>query len=127
MSNYEKFLESANYIKTKFDAFGAIGIVLGSGLGNLAEEIKDPVVIPYKDIPNFPITTVPGHEGSLYCGTLENHKVVCMKGRFHFYEGHSLKTVTMPIRVMKLLGINSIILTIIITPQNALEMHTLRC
>lgn len=111
MYDYNSYLESSNYIRSKFDTEGAIGIILGSGLGNMADEIRDVTVIPYKDIPNFPVTTVPGHEGSLYCGWLEGKKVVCMKGRFHFYEGHDMKTVSMPIRVMKLCGIESVIVT----------------
>ncbi len=108
---YEKCLESANYIKTKMDAEGAIGIILGSGLGNLANEIEDPVTVEYKDIPNFPVPTVAGHAGALVCGQLNGVKVLCMQGRFHFYEGHDMKTVSMPVRVMKLLGCKAAIIT----------------
>ena len=111
MSNYEKCMESANYIRSVADCEGAIGLVLGSGLGNLADEIKDPTVIDYKDIPNYPSTSVPGHAGQLIVGKISGVKVLCMKGRFHFYEGHSMETVGMPIRVMKLLGCKCVILT----------------
>ena len=108
---YNKCLESAEYLKGIFDAEGAIGIVLGSGLGELADEIEEPIVVDYKDIPNFPSTTVPGHAGQLICGKLNGVKVLCMKGRFHFYEGHPMQIVAMPVRVMKLLGVKALILT----------------
>lgn len=108
---YERCLQSAEYLKNCFDAKDAIGIILGSGLGELADEIEDAVIVNYADIPNFPKTTVPGHAGQLICGTLNGVKVLCMKGRFHFYEGHDMKTVAMPVRVMKLLGVKAIIVT----------------
>ena len=108
---YHKCLEAAEYIKSQFDASDAIGIVLGSGLGDLADEITDPQVVDYADIPNYPKTTVPGHAGQLILGDLNGVKVLCMKGRFHFYEGHDMRTVAMPTRVMKLLGVKALILT----------------
>lgn len=108
---FEKCKESADYIKTKFDANGAIGIILGSGLGEMSQEINDPKIVDYKDIPNFPQTTVPGHAGQLICGYINGVKVLCMNGRFHFYEGHDMKTVVMPVRVMKLLGVKALIVT----------------
>ena len=108
---YERCLQSAQYIESLFDATDAIGIILGSGLGELADEIADPVVIDYANIPNFPKTTVPGHAGQLIGGYLNGVKVLCMKGRFHFYEGHDMKTVAMPVRVMKLLKVKGIIVT----------------
>ena len=108
---YEKCLEAANYIKEKVDASGAIVIVLGTGLSDLGIPVENPVTIEYKDIPNFPLTTVPGHEGRMVCGTINGTKVLCMKGRYHFYEGYDMKTVVRPIRVMKLLGVKAAILT----------------
>lgn len=108
MKNYNL---SASFIKDKFDVSGAIGLILGSGLGELADEIEDPKIIDYTDIPNFPKTTVVGHAGQLVCGYLNGVKVLCMKGRFHFYEGHDMKTVAMPVRVMKLLGVKAIVVT----------------
>ena len=101
---YRECLEAANFISQRLDASGAIGLVLGSGLGELGNEIENPVSIDYKDIPNFPSTSVPGHAGKLICGTLNGTKVLCMQGRFHFYEGYSMDIVAMPTRVMKLLG-----------------------
>ncbi len=108
---YLKCKEAADYLKTKMDAENAIGLILGSGLGELGNEIQYPVVVDYADIPNFPKTTVPGHAGKLILGTLSGAKVLCMQGRFHFYEGHDMKTVAMPVRVMKLLGVKALILT----------------
>lgn len=108
---YVKCKEAANFIASKLDASDAIGLVLGSGLGELGNEIEDPIIVDYADIPNFPKTTVPGHKGRLICGKLNGAKVLCMQGRFHFYEGHDMKTVAMPTRVMKLLGVKALILT----------------
>lgn len=108
---YIKCKQAADYLSTKFDATGAIGVVLGSGLGDLADEIENPVVVDYADIPNYPIATVPGHKGRLISGTLNGVKVLCMQGRYHFYEGYDMQTITMPVRVMKLLGVKYLILT----------------
>ena len=87
------------------------GLVLGSGLGDLAEEIKNPVIINYKDIPHFPVSTVAGHAGRLVIGELEGRNVLCMQGRFHFYEGYEMDQVVFPIQVMKMLGVQRLILT----------------
>ena len=111
MSIYEKCLQSAEYISSRIDCKDAIGIILGSGLGNLAEEIADKVIVEYQDIPNFPVPTVAGHAGQLIGGYLNGVKVLCMNGRFHYYEGHDMKTVSMPVRVMKLLGVKALIVT----------------
>ena len=83
---YEKIIESANYIKTKTDVKPTIGLILGSGLGVLGDEIENPVVISYNEIPNFPVSTVEGHKGQLVIGQLEGKNVIAMQGRFHFYE-----------------------------------------
>lgn len=95
--------------KMKFDP--EIGIVLGTGLGGLTDEIKVFGSLSYKDIPNFPISTVKGHEGQLIFGTLGGKKVVAMQGRFHYYEGYSMQEVAFPIRVLKYLGIKLLILS----------------
>lgn len=89
----------------------AIGLILGSGLGVLAESIKDPVIIPFKDVPHFPESTVIGHEGQLVIGILEDKYVIAMQGRFHYYEGYSMEQVSFPVRVMKALGVESLIVT----------------
>lgn len=108
---YEKCLEAAKYISEKVDVSDAVVVVLGTGLSDLGIPVENPVTIEYKDIPNFPLTTVPGHEGRMICGTINGTKVLCMKGRYHFYEGYDMKTVVRPIRVMKLLGAKAAILT----------------
>ena len=108
----EKILETVNHIKSVTGSFEPeVGIVLGSGLGGLADSIDIQYSISYKDIPNFPISTVKGHEGRLLFGTLSGRRVIAMQGRFHYYEGYSTKEVTFSIRVMKYLGIKLLILS----------------
>lgn len=112
MSDYLlKLKEAHRFIENKIHTKPEIGMILGSGLGVLAEVIKKQVVIDYKDIPNFPVSTVRGHEGKLIFGELSGKKVLAMKGRFHYYEGIDMKTAAFGIRVMKLLGINDVIIT----------------
>ena len=102
----KRIYEAANYIKGRIgNGKPLAGIVLGSGLGKLAEKIENPVTIPYKEIPHFPASTAVGHKGNFIYGTLGGKQVVAMQGRFHYYEGYSMEYVTLPIRVMKVLGI----------------------
>jgi purine-nucleoside phosphorylase len=103
--------EAVSYIEPKLTEKPTLGLVLGSGLGVLADEIENPVIIPYQEIPGFTVSTVVGHKGQLVIGTLEGKQVVAMQGRFHYYEGHGLDAVTFPIRVMKSLGVDTIIVT----------------
>ena len=107
----KKFLETTNYIKEHVEYLPKIAIILGSGLGTLADEIEDKTIIPYKDIPNFPVSTVAGHKGELIFGKLNNVPIIAMNGRFHYYEGYDLKETTYPIRIFKLLGVETLILT----------------
>ena len=110
MDNYfEKMKETEKFIREKVKYIPKIAIVLGSGLGSLADDIENKTIIPYKDIPNFPVSTVAGHKGELIFGTLENVPVIAMNGRFHYYEGYDLKLTTYPIRIFKLLGVETII------------------
>ncbi|MCG7311988.1 purine-nucleoside phosphorylase [Priestia flexa] len=102
---------AATYIQGKTTIRPTIGLILGSGLGVLADEVQDAVKIPYNDIPEFPVSTVEGHAGQLVIGTIQDVPVIAMQGRFHFYEGYSLEKVTFPVRVMKELGIETIIVT----------------
>ncbi|MBN8250292.1 purine-nucleoside phosphorylase [Priestia flexa] len=102
---------AATYIQGKTTIQPTIGLILGSGLGVLADEVQDAVKIPYNDIPEFPVSTVEGHAGQLVIGTIQDVPVIAMQGRFHFYEGYSLEKVTFPVRVMKELGIETIIVT----------------
>ncbi len=106
-----KISETSKYISKLTDFKPEIGLILGSGLGNLADEIEDSIIIEYKDIPNFPVSTVKGHKGKLVLGILEGKKVVAMQGRFHYYEGYSMEEITFPVRVMKSLGVEMIFVT----------------
>ena len=101
----EKIEESARFLKTKIDEIPQIAIILGTGLGDLINYITNSKAIEYKDIPNFPISTVEGHSGRLIFGELGGKKVMAMQGRFHYYEGYDMKEVTFPVRVMQNLGI----------------------
>lgn len=107
----EQLKETASFIQGKGVSTVEFGLILGSGLGELGDEITNPVVIPYEDIPNFPISTVVGHAGQLVYGELSGKKVLAMQGRFHYYEGNSMQAVTFPVRVMKALGAHSVIVT----------------
>lgn len=108
---YEKILESVKYIQSLTNDKPEIALILGSGLGSMAEKIENPIRIKYKDIPNFPVSTVEGHIGELIIGDLEGKKVIVMQGRFHYYEGYSQETTTIPVRVMKMLGAEKLIVT----------------
>lgn len=108
---FEKINDAANYIRKHYAENLDIGLILGSGLGMLAEEILDPVRIPYEQIPHFPVSTVEGHAGQLVIGELNGKKVVAMQGRFHYYEGYNFQEVTFPVRVMKALGAKAMIVT----------------
>ena len=101
----EKIKATASYINEKINANPKIGIILGTGLGGLVNEIEILKSIPYNEIPNFPVSTVDGHAGRLIYGKLGNQEVLAMQGRFHYYEGYSMQEVTFPVRVMKFVGI----------------------
>ena len=107
----EKIAESVEYINQKSKIKPEIAIILGTGLGRLAEDIKEKEIIPYGDIPHFPVSTVQSHSGNLVLGKLGDKEVVSMQGRFHYYEGYSLEEVTFPVRVMKKLGADIIIIS----------------
>ncbi|MDD3876087.1 MAG: purine-nucleoside phosphorylase [Bacteroidales bacterium] len=107
----EQIKETVNYISNKTGFKPEVGIILGSGLGGLVNEIKIEHQISYEDIPHFPVSTVEGHSGRLIFGKLAGKKVIAMQGRFHYYEGYTMKEVTFPVRVMKFLGIKTLILS----------------
>ena len=107
----EKISETVQYLKNVYNETPDVGVVLGSGLGNFSKEIEVVKEIPYKDIPNFPVSTVEGHSGKLIFGTIEGKRIVAMSGRFHFYEGYSANDVVFPIRVMKFLGIKTLFIS----------------
>lgn len=106
-----KRLEAAAFIRSKCKTEPQIGLILGSGLGDLADEIKNDTVIPYGEIPYFPVSTVPGHAGKLHIGELEGKKVIAMQGRFHYYEGYSMQQVVFPVWVMRTLGVSTLVAT----------------
>ncbi len=103
--------ETANFIKSKVNQQATTAIILGSGLGNLATKIEVDFELPYTAIPHFPVSTVEGHKGRLILGTLNGVKVWVMEGRFHFYEGYSPEQVAYPVRVLKLLGVQNLLLS----------------
>lgn len=98
-------------LKIKIDYEPEIGIILGSGLGDLGEKIENPVFVNYKDIDGFPCSTAPGHKGRFIFGELSGKKVMCMQGRLHFYEGYPMEKVILPVRVMKKMGVEKLIVT----------------
>lgn len=103
--------KTLEYIKEKLLCKPEVGLILGSGLGTLADEIKNPVIISYSDIPDFPVSTVEGHAGRLVIGEISGVNVLAMQGRFHYYEGYGMEQVTYPVRIMQGLGINKLIVT----------------
>lgn len=103
-----KIDQTATYIRSQVAEMPRIAIILGTGLGALVDHIEDKKYIPYKDIPNFPVSTVEGHSGNLIFGTLGGKRVMAMQGRFHYYEGYDMKQVTFPVRVMKALGVETL-------------------
>lgn len=105
---YEKIQETASWLKVRMKTHPNTAIILGTGLGRLAEEIQVEQAIDYKDIPNFPVSTVEGHSGKFIFGKLGGIDIIAMKGRFHYYEGYSMKEVTFPVRVMYELGIRTL-------------------
>ncbi len=108
---WEKVQETVNYIKSKTNFSPEFGVILGSGLGGFTEDINIEYTLPYNEIPNFPVSTVEGHKGALVFGTIGNKKVVAMQGRFHYYEGYDMKEVTFPVRVMKFLGVEKLVVS----------------
>lgn len=103
--------EAAEYLRARLPARPDLALVLGSGLGGLADRIEDPVYIPYGQIPHFPVSTAPGHAGRFVFGRLSGRMVLCMQGRFHYYEGHDMAAIALPVRVLKALGCRALVLT----------------
>jgi purine-nucleoside phosphorylase len=108
---WEQVQETVSFIKAKTNFTPEYGVILGSGLGSFTDDIQIEFTLPYTEIPNFPVSTVQGHKGALVFGTIGTKKVVAMQGRFHFYEGYSMKEVTFPVRVMKYLGVKKLIVS----------------
>jgi purine-nucleoside phosphorylase len=108
---FKSIEETADYLVQKGVEGPAVGIVLGTGLGSFVHKISNPVIIPYNEIPGFPISTVEFHKGNLIFGSVGKVKVLAMQGRFHYYEGYSMQEITFPVRVMKALGIEYLLLS----------------
>ncbi len=108
---FTQIQQAADYINSIIKSQPEFGLILGSGLGDLAEQIENPIYVQYNDIPHFPQSTVAGHVGRFVAGTLEGRQVLAMQGRFHFYEGYSIQQVTLPVYVMKQLGIDKLFVT----------------
>ena len=112
MEIINKINRATDYLRTRLgDLTPTVGLILGSGLGVIADSIEDPLVIPYGEIPDFPQTHVKGHAGELVVGKLQGKTVIVLKGRYHYYEGHRLDTIGIPIRVFKKLGVESLVIT----------------
>jgi len=107
----DQYEEAVDYIRQRLNGNPETAIILGSGLGTLADHIEEPIVIPYKDIPHFMTSTVAGHKGNFICGKLGGRQVLAMQGRFHYYEGYTMQQVTFPVRIMKLLGIRNLLVS----------------
>jgi purine-nucleoside phosphorylase len=108
---WDQVQQTVQFLKDKTEFTPEYGVILGSGLGSFTDDIQIEHTIPYSDIPNFPVSTVQGHQGALVFGTVGSKKVVAMQGRFHYYEGYDMKQVTFPVRVMKYLGVNKLIVS----------------
>lgn len=108
---WDQVQETVSYINERIDFTPEYGVILGSGLGSFTDEMKVEYTLPYNEIPNFPVSTVQGHKGALVFGTIGDKKVVAMQGRFHFYEGYSMTEVTFPVRVMKFLGVEKLVVS----------------
>jgi purine-nucleoside phosphorylase len=108
---FERVQRSADMVRARWNHTAQVGIILGTGLGKLADAIENPTIIEYPEIPDFPVSTVESHAGRLLCGTLAGKRVVAMQGRFHRYEGYSLQQVTFPVRVMRELGARTLIVS----------------
>lgn len=111
MELVEKITNAVQYIRERISFQPEVGLILGSGLGDFADTLEDTLRIPYADIPDFPVPTVPGHCGSMVFGRKQGKNVVVLQGRIHYYEGHSMQKITFPIRVLAALGVKTLILT----------------
>ncbi|MDR1981564.1 MAG: purine nucleoside phosphorylase I, inosine and guanosine-specific [Tannerellaceae bacterium] len=111
MEKRDTYQETANYLASRITESPETAIILGSGLGALADRIEEATVIPYREIPHFPHATATGHKGNLICGRLGGKPVLAMQGRFHYYEGYTMQQVTFPVRVMQRLGIRNLLVS----------------
>lgn len=106
-----KIIETTTFLQARITINCTVGIVLGTGLGAFVSKIENPIILPYNEIPNFPVSTVEFHKGNLIFGQVGNKNIIAMQGRFHYYEGYSMEQITFPIRVMKALGVKHLFLS----------------
>ena len=111
MDLHDQIQEAKKFLHSRWKGSPTVGIILGTGLGGLVDDIQAEATIPYGDIPHFPAATAPSHKGQLVCGKLAGKSVVAMEGRFHFYEGYTLQQITFPVRAMKALGCQTLIVS----------------
>ncbi len=111
MTAYDQALAAATHLRSRGVGEAPLGVILGSGLGMFAERVKDPVVVPYAEIPHWPVPTVVGHGGRLLCGDVGGVRVICLQGRAHYYEGQPMERVVFPTRVLGLLGVKTLLVT----------------
>lgn len=112
LSYIQKINEAASFIQSRLGGVSpSIGLVLGSGLGDMANQVELPIAFDYSEVPHFPVSTVEGHEGRFVVGTLEGKQVIVMQGRFHYYEGYDMKKVVFPVYVMKAIGVQTVVMT----------------
>ncbi|MDP4144817.1 MAG: purine-nucleoside phosphorylase [Bacillota bacterium] len=109
--NFDYISESVNFIKNKINFKPEVGIILGSGLGNLAEQVENKVIIKYSEVPNLPTSTVKGHAGQFVFGKFKGKNIMMMQGRFHYYEGYDMRNLSLPVYIMKYLGVENLIVT----------------
>jgi len=103
--------QTADFLRARLTVIPRIGLILGTGLGSLADEVADPIILPYSDIPSWPLSTVQGHKGRLVIGKLAGQQVMVLQGRVHYYEGYSMAQVTLPVRIMQRLGVEILVVT----------------
>lgn len=111
MEYYEQIKEASDFLKSRIPTFIKDAVILGTGLGDFVESVDIEDEIPYGEIPNFPVSTVESHDGKLIVGTIKNKRIIVFSGRFHYYEGYSMKELTLPIRVLAMMGVENLFLT----------------
>ena len=107
----KKISATADFLRSKIGFKPKYGIILGTGLNSIAEMVENPINIPYREIPEIPVSTAPSHEGKLIVGSIGNKKVIILQGRLHYYEGYSMEQITFPIRILNALGVSHLIIT----------------
>lgn len=107
----KKISTTTNFLRSKIDFEPKVGVILGTGLNSIAEIVENPLIIPYREIPEMPVSTAPSHEGRLIAGNIGNKKVIILQGRVHYYEGYSMEQITFPVRILNALGISHLIIT----------------